>query len=570
MKRLLNKEIIGQQMDNNSSKASRGILFLKRHKAYVILACAFLVYFSYSDGIFGDFVFDDIPLIVDDPFYTAEANPLKCWARSFWKESRQQGLYRPMTTFTYWTDIQLFGLKAPLLRAENLLLHLLVCFLVYKYAGRMRLGKTSALLAALLFGLHPIHTEAVIPVFGRGELLCTGFFLLGLLLYSYPGKRYAIFAGGAFLFACWSKEHAVIFIPLCILQDIYLRRIEFKDIKKSLSGVLLTRYSFLLLALFLFFLSRYALLGTMIPALDNFEPGIDNPIATSPFLIRLVSAMRIHGIALSKFIWPDTLSHDYSFAQLMPSVSIWDCNAFMVVLLFIGISALAYIFFPRERRKILFLVLAYLLSILIAGNFIVPAGTIFAERLQYLPSIWLCLFFAMLFMRISRKISFACVLLLLFAVFMACGIRTYVRSADWKNEMSLAVAGIKAAPDSAKMWNNLAVQLENIGDYSGAVAACDMAIKIYPRFSTAYAIRGTNNARLGNSVDAEKDLRQALSLHSRHSKAAHNLGALYANTGRLEEAKRIWEESLKNNPAQRDLRSELEKLEMQMKENGKK
>lgn len=547
-------------MNSSKPKIFGIIAYFKKHKAYLWLLCVFFVFLSYSDGIRGEFVFDDIPLIVNDPFYKTEMNPLKCWERSFWKESRQQGLYRPMTNFSYWIDVRLFGLKSRFFRAENFLLHLFVCFLLYKYAIRLRLGKITALLAALLFALHPIHTESVIPASGRGELLCAIFLLSGLISHSRSGFFFSVAAGVSFLFACWSKEHGLVFLPLCVLQDIYLRRINLRDSKTFFSNKTIARYSFLILAIALFFISRYALLGTFIPAKNNFEAGIDNPIALSPLIIREVSAIRIHGMALLKFIWPAVLSHDYSFAQLFPSASSWDLKAFLTILLFAGIPAIFIFLFPHEKRKTLFFICAYLFSILIAGNFIVPAGTIFAERLQYFPSVWLCFFLITVFLRISRKIPFFTAAVFLFAIFAACGIRTYSRSLDWQNEMTLAVAGVKSAPNSAKSWNNLAIQLETVGNYSEALAACDRAIKIYPEYSTAWANRGVYNTKLGNFADAEKDMRHSLDIYHKDIQAAHNLGILLASLGRLEEAKIIWEKSLKNHPDQPALKQELEKL----------
>lgn len=39
------------------------------------------------------------------------------------------------------------------------------------------------MLAALLFALHPAHTEAVAGVVGRAELICAVFYLLGMMAY---------------------------------------------------------------------------------------------------------------------------------------------------------------------------------------------------------------------------------------------------------------------------------------------------------------------------------------------------------------------------------------------------
>lgn len=44
-------------------------------------------------------------------------------------------------------------------------------------------GEPEALLAALLFAAHPVHTEAVAGIVGHAELLCAAPFIAALLAY---------------------------------------------------------------------------------------------------------------------------------------------------------------------------------------------------------------------------------------------------------------------------------------------------------------------------------------------------------------------------------------------------
>ena len=531
------------------------------HIFILVTICTLVPYF---ESVNGDFVFDDIPLIVTDPFYTAETNPLQCWNRSFWKESRQQGLYRPVTILTYWVNVKVHGLKSAGFRLVNIILHIGVCILAYLLARRLMAGKAAAVVAALIFAVHPIHSEAVAPAFGRGELLCAFFFMAGLLFHIRAGRSrfYLIPAATAFLLSCWSKEHAVVFLPVCIMMDLYLGRLGTSPFKNFAATLRKLRYCWIyVLVLAIYFASRLIVLGTFLPAKDNFEPGIDNPIAVVSPALRFVSALRIQGNAIKLLLWPDTLSHDYSFAQIRPSVSFADPGAIVTLALFIFLPFLLAKFIPRMKRKIIFFWCTYLICILPAGNFIVSAGTIFAERLIYLPSLWIILLFSCILMDLFRRFKSKIPVFIIIALLIsACAARSFVRIKDWNSEMSLAVAGIKTAPSSAKIWNNLAIQLETIGNLEEAVSACDKAIGIYPRYATAWANRGTYLARLGRFEEAEHDLRYAISLHKKHIQAYYNLGALLANLGRIEEAKAVWEKSLENAPDQPELRKELLKL----------
>ena len=540
---------------------------------YVFGVCLLAALIPYIDSLWGDFVFDDVPLIQQDRFYAQEDNPLKCWKRDFWKENMKQGLYRPLTILSYWLNAKIGGIHSPSFRIGNLIFHFFVTILVFKLALRLRLGHWPAMFAAVLFAVHPIHTEAVIPAFGRGELLCALFLLCALIIHTYIDKNrlLCIVAGLSFLFACWSKEHGLAFLPLCILLDLYLKKpfnsTAFRDFVKNRAPVYLL-YVFIAAA---FFASRYFALGTLIPSKNNFNPAIDNPIALCQFPLNAITALKVQGIALSKFFWPAVLSHDYSYAQLLPSVSVFDWKAWLTVILFLGIPALICVSFKKLKFKIIFLLMAYAVCVLPAGNFIIMAGTIFGERLQYIPSVWLCMFSALVISLAFKKISVKTVLMISAVIILAASARTYERGKDWDNQMSLATAGVRSAPESVKTWNNLAVQLawyaekekdpsEQMNKYKEAVLACDRAISIYPEFLNAYANRGVYYSLLGYYGEAEKDLKKIISLYPKDTRANYALGALLAEQGRLDEAKTIWGNLIKINPDDQILRKSYEKL----------
>ena len=540
---------------------------------YIFGVCLIAVLLPYFDSLRGDFVFDDVPLVQKDRFYVQESNPLKCWQRDFWKENMKQGLYRPFTLFSYWINAKISGIHSPAFRIGNLIFHFLVTILVFKLALRLRLGHWTAIFAAVLFAVHPIHTEAVIPAFGRGELLCALFILCALIIHTYveKNKLLCVAAGISFLFACWSKEHGLAFLPLCVLLDLYLKKpLNLPEIKYFIRNMS-PFYLFYVFIAVVFFASRYFALGTLIPSKYNFDPAIDNPIALCQFPLNVLSAIKVQGLSLSKFFWPSVLSHDYSYAQLLPSVSLFDWKSWLTVILFLGIPALICVSFKRLKFKIIFLLLAYVVCVMPAGNFVIMAGTIFGERLQYIPSIWLCMFSALVMSLFFKRFSVQTVLVIFAVIVIAYSVRTYERGKDWDNQMSLATAGVRSAPDSVKTWNNLASQLaeyaekekdpnEKVNKYKEAVIACDMAISIYPKFLNAYANRGIYYSLLGYYAEAEKDLKRVISVYPKDSHVNYALGALLAEQGRLDEAKLIWEKLLKINTDDQVLRKSYEKL----------
>ena len=542
---------------------------LKKISPYFCILLILATLLPYIVGIRGELIFDDVPLIKDDPFYLAESNPFQCWNRSFWKIEKTQGLYRPLTLFSYWVDIRLYsafadaktGLFEPGFRITNLILHLLVTLLVFKLAMRLRFGRITAFIAALIYALHPIHVEAVTPAFGRGELLCALFLLTGLILHTYRQRSffYVIGAACCYMLSFMSKENGSAFLPICILMELYMTPFaEFKQ--RQLVIKKLIPYALYALVAFGVFCLRYVILGTWLPAKQHFMPIIDNVIALSSPLLRIVAAIRIQGIALVKFFWPSILSYDYSYARIVPSETIFDPYAWLTLLSFIAIPGILIYLKPRYTKKILFLCLTYATTILPAGNFFVPAGTIFAERLQYLPSVFLCIFTAVFFMQIARKIPFKATILIITIISCALFVRTFIRTFVWKNEMTLCISGIKSAPESIKVWNNISVQLSRTGDYPAAIIAITKAIDIYSKYATGYANRGAYYRKMGKYTEAKKDIRRALKLSINNLYANYILGLIYAEEGYPFKAKLVWERIQKHYPRDPNLKHVLKLL----------
>lgn len=81
-------------------------------------------------------------------------------------QERSHKSYRPLTVLTFRLNYLFSELSAASYHLLNVILHAVVCVLFLRVC-RLFLDKTSSLVAALLFAVHPIHTEAV-----SVQLLC--------------------------------------------------------------------------------------------------------------------------------------------------------------------------------------------------------------------------------------------------------------------------------------------------------------------------------------------------------------------------------------------------------------
>ncbi|HEU4385779.1 MAG TPA: hypothetical protein VFR85_20000, partial [Anaeromyxobacteraceae bacterium] len=137
------------------------------------------------------------PPILDDG-WAALDNPLVWSLRNTGRIFRElygfagdpsvRGPYRPVTTLSYALNYAVHGRWTPGFHAVNVALHALSSVLLWALARRLARealpGRAdgAALLAGLLFALHPAHVEAVATIFGRTEPLSAAFTLGALLL----------------------------------------------------------------------------------------------------------------------------------------------------------------------------------------------------------------------------------------------------------------------------------------------------------------------------------------------------------------------------------------------------
>lgn len=123
------------------------------------------------------------------------------WHHDFWgsrlSSNTSHKSYRPLTVLTFRINYYLSGGFHPVgFHVVNILLHggisvLMVDVFSVLFGGlqytskgrRLHLAPRASLLAALLFAVHPVHTECVAGVVGRADLLCALFFLLSFLGY---------------------------------------------------------------------------------------------------------------------------------------------------------------------------------------------------------------------------------------------------------------------------------------------------------------------------------------------------------------------------------------------------
>ena len=106
------------------------------------------------------------------------------WKSGYWPDNRGLELYRPLSE-TIWALLWAVGggSHPALFHALGLALGAAVVLLLYRFLLAVQTPPRTAFLAAALFALFPIHTDATASVTGSAELLAAALALGALLLY---------------------------------------------------------------------------------------------------------------------------------------------------------------------------------------------------------------------------------------------------------------------------------------------------------------------------------------------------------------------------------------------------
>ncbi len=500
----------------------------ERIRIALLLAVAMLVY---GNTLLNAFTFDDFLYILHNPAVTNFS------LSGLFVPTRASNVIRPVTFSSFALNLALEGAHPFGYHLLNLLLHGVVTLLIYlvlrKLLESVQQGATVAWVAALLFAVHPIHTEAVAAIVGRSELLAAGFLLAAWLLHLDDRPVLAVLC---FALALLSKESAVAFVPLVLAGDYARGRLKPLHRYGWIAGVA---------AAYLVLLWKVQG-GRFGPAKVNF---LDNPLAHLPASLRILNALRVAWKYAGLHVYPATLSCDYSYNAIL----LYGGGRHLVIPAVAALLVLAlWIWTLWTKRDEWFLAGAiYLGAFAATSNVLLRTGTIMGERLAYLPSAGFCLLVGLLWIRLEnrqRKLAWA----VLAIVVAALATRTVVRNRDWRDNFSLFSTDVRAVPGSAKIHYCLGSEYLDRGQLDAARAELQTALRIFPDSPEAMELSGIIEAQLGHDQEALRFFEKALTMTRPDSSEfdwwAVNLAAQLTKLGENDNALKILDQVIAISP----------------------
>ena len=487
----------------------------------------FLTLIIYSNTFNAAWHLDDYQNIIQNPhFHKIENLSVETLWQSLHSPVNQK-VSRPIAMLSFAFNYYFGANQVIGYHIVNLSIHVLTAFFLYLtllnlfYAPNLKTkylnnSGFTALLAAVIWAIHPIQTQAVTYIIQRMAAMAAMFYILSI--YCYLKARLSLFKRRQFIyyFCCvvsfllsiGSKENAATLpIAFCLIEVLFFQDLTDKRTRKiCIAGLIGATIIILVGGVSLFLNGNIASLfkGS---SFRSFSP-----------IERLMTEARVIVFYLSQIFYPVisrySIEHDIvvSTSFFTPWTTL-PAVAIVLSLIGIGLSQML------KRPILSFAILFFFLNHLIEST-IIPLELVFEHR-NYLPSLFL---FPPLAVAVNwlidyyllRNKHFGYVLVSFVTVlFILLGAGTYIRNRTWATERSLWEDAAKKAPGANRPLHNLAwAYYERIGEYNTALHLYDEALK-----------RKMNNTA-----------QQSLTLN--------NMAGIYYQRGNYDKAAELWQSAV--------------------------
>jgi len=489
----------------------------------VLLALVFIVY---SGTLAFGFVYDDRPVFVDNPLVHAWRYVPSYFSTHFGSQLADANAtyYRPVFLLWFRLINSLAGLRPPLWHLSNVCVHVAVTYLVFLLAWRLARDRWTAWIAALFYGLHPVHVESVAWISGVADPLLALFFLGSLLAYlkrRQPGASAAWLAASLLLYAmALLQKEVAIALPAVVFAHVLLFAPRDKGSGPKFRSAVLAVLPFLAVTA-LYLLARSLALHGMIRTVT--------PISVKTMILTWPSLLWFY---LRLLVYPAGLSPFYD-ARYVTRPGLQD-----FVLPLGGVLAAAGLLWfwarrsPAQARTIAFagalLVLPLLPALYIR---VFNYGDYAHDRYLYLPSVGFVILCA-LAIRQLRPMRLQVATAGLAAALLLAG--TLTQQLNWASDLLLYTRGVDIAPGNSVARNNLGNALLERGRYPDAVALYQQVLKQDPNFWMAAYNLGYLSYRLHKFDQAEQYLTRAITLNPYDADQYFMRGVTRVESGHME------------------------------------
>src|SRR3989344_602213 len=489
-----------ENMSPNVSIGERIVKEWYKKPAVLSIVVIFSSLAIYINSLGGDFIWDDIEQIVENPAIKDIGNIPSFFTSDLWRLISNPTIgsyyYRPFFLLSLAVDYNLWKLNPFGYHISNLILHAISSFMVYLVGRRLFSNHMAAFIGSMLFAVHPVHVESVAWVSGRTDPMAALFFLL-------------------------SKEIGITLPLLLLVYELSFKpQAEPKHYRiKSLKVIGI----YLIISLVYLYM-RALVLGEAIGEFSA-SPPLEKRIYTSFGVI--LDYIRIMVLPVNLKLLYDVPLRESIFDLQVISSLLLLCAVFIATLL-------TY----RKDQMVFFAAAWFFITILPVSNVVPLRPTMMAERYLYIPSVGICLLEGLVFYKIYQAGSLLSphLKVLMFLIFIILSAMTFQRNKLWKDEATYFTKMVEDAPQNTYAHHNLGDAYRKTGNVDKAIKEWEMAIQLYPLHPEANNSLANVALMQGDYPEAVRRYRMALKGRPENPESHYNIALALEMLGNTDEA----------------------------------
>ena len=492
----------GKELKPQKKQGGAGIDF------WWLLPALVLGVLVYINALGGEFVYDDLRQIVRNTLIQDGSQFWHALTSDVWAfkggDQAVSNYWRPSFVFWMILNFRCFGLGPVGWHLTNILLHVAVVALGFALLRRLRVSPPVAGAIALIFAVHPAHSESVAWISGAPDLILGAALLGSIWFVTLLGEKKTPFRWGLaialYLVALGAKEVAILYpvVVMALLRE---------DGEKGApwSKALSIAWPFAGTAV-VYLLIRHSILGTL-----QIRPEGGASLGQT-----ILSLPAVFTFYLRQMVVPIWIGPSYPLrAVTTANAGLSNCIVPLVITIAVAWWA---IWMARRTRIARFGLALFVVPLLPAMNISAfQSEQLVHDRYLYLPLLGFLILLipalASLLQRLagedtSRGPVLVFGLAAILTVPLAAATVRYNRA--WTSNLALWEWGVQSDPNSAYNYQQYGVQLNEAKKLDEAVTAFNRSIEIHPMPAT-YLCRATALIDQNHFFEAERDLQQVIS-----------------------------------------------------------
>lgn len=527
-----------------------------------VLLLLLAVFLSYHNILQNGFAYDDKDFLLNWPVIRDWKN-LGILLQGELPEVHQ-GVYRPIRGPMFLAFYSLYQTNPFWYHLQSIFIQIFNVLLIYLIIKKIIKKPIVALMSALLFATHPIHTENIAFITCSIDSIGIIFFFFSFYLYLKAEerqiwKKFLYLGSLAYAFLGFFTYEVTLTLPfLIVLYDLTFNKLTkatfFKRIK--------------IYSLYFAVLLLYPLIRFLVYNISDRASYLGPQLLSSAKNAR-VEVLEILWQYIKLLVWPQNLIAKYpiphQFLDWLMSVTKSGPDSILVkflstidiiippltILLIVGIIIKLF-----RRSSIIAFSVSWFFIALLPVLSITPQGAVIGERYLYIPSFGFALLSGYLFYKLyvffkirPSLIHFSKLIILLFIMTVSWySYSTYKRNLDWKDSETLFAKAVQLDSKSSFLKATLGLAQADAGKLDLAISTLKDAIELDPRDIRAYFNLAILYDKKNDPQSALKTYQKIIEINPNFPPAYINSGYLYQQLDQLEKSIEQYQKALLIDP----------------------